>query len=103
MLERFLDNKLRMYLNSVPLSGAQEYGGKGSYGYSLPLYFQSARDSYRTPTGKAARQVQLSRRLLGARESPLSTSEILEASCLLLDDEVESDTRESISTAVSTV
>ncbi|KAK1395084.1 hypothetical protein POM88_014140 [Heracleum sosnowskyi] len=55
------------------------YEGKGSYRYSLSVYFQSARDSYRTPTQKpVGHKFKLSRLLLGARESPLSTSEILE-------------------------
>lgn len=45
---------------------------------------------------------QCSRLLLWARESPLSTSEPLETSFLLREDDVERDTMESISIAVST-
>lgn len=41
--------------------------------------------------------------LRGALESPLSTSETLEASILLCEEDVERDTVESISTAVSRV
>lgn len=74
--------------------------------FQFKLRIQGAQESLlKSVMGKQSdgRALQFNLLLLGGRESPLSTSEILEPSYLLLDDEVERETLESISTAVSIV